>query len=86
MPFVGVERSQQCRQLFQSIGGIADHRVGRVHGARMILQLAYGIDEPPVVRAALFGRLGRVESTARMLLMLGCHQDTVLNDRFSGAG
>ena len=52
----------------------------------MILQLAHGVDEPPVIRAALFGRLGRVESTAGMLLVLGCHQDTVLNDGFRGAG
>ena len=52
----------------------------------MILQFAYRVDEPAVVRPALGCRFGRVESTARVFLMVAGHQNTVLRGRLLRAG
>src|SRR5882757_6625955 len=77
-PLIGIERAEQLRDLFDQVGRLADHLVGRIDRTGMVLQRAYRLDEPAVVRAALARRFGRIETTTRMSRMFAGHQNTVL--------
>src|SRR6201998_2254821 len=86
LPFVAVEWTQQRQDLLQLVCCLGDHLIGRVDGTGVILQFAYRVDEPAVVGSALGRRFGRIESTARVFLMVAGHQNTVLGGWLLRAG